>query len=186
MNLIVSYRADGVTLDWEEALESDFQYHRIYRDTDPNFVPSQDNLIHQTADVNWIDSETNPWDYHYKVTTLDHAGNESEAASPGNVSGVRDSQLPTRTALLGAVPNPFNPATKLSFETSVAGHVRLKVFDAAGRLVATLVDEHRDAGRHDEIWTGKDSAGRMSAAGVYLYRLEIGDFIETKRMVLLK
>ena len=88
--------------------------------------------------------------------------------------------------LLGAVPNPFNPSTKLSFELPVAGHARLKVYDAAGRLVATLVDEHRAAGRQDAIWDGRDASGRMSAAGVYLYRLETEDNVETKRMTLIK
>jgi hypothetical protein len=52
------------------------------------------------------------------------------------------------------------------------------VYDAAGRLVATLVDEHRDIGSHHVIWDGKNAAGRMSAAGVFLYRLEAGAFSE--------
>ena len=69
---------------------------------------------------------------------------------------------------------------------ATAGHVRLKVYDAAGRLVAILVDEHCGAGSHDVIWDGRDDTGRMSAAGVYLYRLEVGGFTETKRMVLIK
>jgi len=117
---------------------------------------------------------------------LDHAGNESDAGSPGSVTGVRDDLIPSRTALLGAVPNPFNPSTKLSFKMAAAGHVRLKVFDTGGRLVTTLVNDRRDAGLHEVIWDGRDQTGRISSAGVYLYRLEVGDFIETKRMTLIK
>ena len=117
---------------------------------------------------------------------MDFAGNESEAGSPSEVTGVQEGTIPARTALLGAVPNPFNPSTKLSFELATAGHARLKVYDTAGRLVATLVDERREQGSHHVIWDGRDDAGRASSAGVYLYRLEVGDFLETKRMTLIK
>jgi hypothetical protein len=88
--------------------------------------------------------------------------------------------------LHSCVPNPFNPSTLLSFEMAAAGHARLTVYDASGRLVATLVDGHRGAGRHQVTWSGRDHAGRMAPAGVYLYRFEVAGFHETKSMVLLK
>jgi len=88
--------------------------------------------------------------------------------------------------LLDAVPNPFNPATELSFEMASPGQVRLKVYDAAGRLVVTLLDEQFNAGRYSVNWDGGDASGRMSAAGVYLYRLEVGEYTGTKRMTLIK
>jgi hypothetical protein len=101
------------------------------------------------------------------------------------------SPVPFQDIFAGAVlhqnvPNPFNPITKLSFDLANAGHARLKVYDAAGRLVTTLVDGDLGVGDHDVIWNGRDDAGRISAAGVYLYRLETEDVIETKRMVLVK
>ena len=181
-----AYLVSGVTLDWDDAPENDFQYYRVYRDTDPGFTPSPASLLQEIAASAWTDPTTSPWGFHYKITTLDYAGNESEAGSPESVSGVQDGSLPARNALLGAVPNPFNPATKLSFEIATTGHVRLKVYDPAGRLVATLIDEHRHAGRYNVVWDGRDAAGRVSAAGVYLYRLETGGYNETKRMTLLK
>lgn len=101
------------------------------------------------------------------------------------VSGVDEE--PNRVfSLDSATPNPFNPQTTLSFELAEAGHARLTIFDAAGRLVTTLLDEHRDAGRHEVTWNGRDAAGRISSAGVYLYRLESGGVSETKRMLLVK
>ncbi len=181
-----AYLAGGVILEWDDAPEVDFQFYRIYRDTDPGFTPSQNNLIHETATSAWTDPTANPWGYYYKVTVLDHAGNEGEAGSPSDVTGVQNGTVPTRTALLGAVPNPFNPSTKLSFDIAAAGHVRLKVYDPAGRLITILVDGHREAGSHDVIWYGQDEKGRMSSAGVYLYRLEVGNYFETKRMTLVK
>jgi len=88
--------------------------------------------------------------------------------------------------LYPCVPNPFNPSTHISFEMAAAGHAQLTVYDAAGRLVATLADEHHDAGSHQATWDGRDSSGRKSSAGVYLYRLEVGGYVETKRMTLVK
>jgi len=180
------YMATGVTLDWDDAPEADFQFYRIYRGADEGFVPSPDNLVHTTTSSIWTDPTANPWYYHYKITVLDHAGNESEPGAPTSVSGTGDGAVPAATALLGAVPNPFNPSTNLSFTLAAAGHARLTIYDVAGRLVATLVDEHRDIGRHHVAWEGLDGGGRRLASGVYFYRLETGTYSETKRMVMVK
>ncbi|MCP4242682.1 MAG: T9SS type A sorting domain-containing protein, partial [bacterium] len=185
-NLVADYQADGVDLDWDDASEADFQYHRVYRGSNAGFIPEPGNLIRETASSAWTDPTNNPWGYYYKVTTLDHAGNESEAAEVQGVSGVGDNVVPTKTALLSAYPNPFNPSTKLSFELATPARVRLNIFDAAGRLVTTLVDEQRGVGRHDFVWNGQNDAGRSVASGVYLYRFEAGDVVQTKRMMLLK
>lgn len=104
-----------------------------------------------------------------------------------DVSSVDDFVIPDRAPrLLQNHPNPFNPSTKLSFEMDTPGQANLKVYDTAGRLVATLMDENREAGIHHVIWDGRDSSGRMSSAGVYLYRLEAGGYVQTKRMTLVK
>ena len=93
---------------------------------------------------------------------------------------------PAGNILAQAVPNPFNPMTRLDFEIARSGHVRLRIYDPAGRLVATLVDEALSAGPHHAIWDGRDSSGHQAAAGIYLYRLEIGNFSTTRRMTLIK
>ncbi len=184
--LVADYQTDGVSLNWDDAPEPDFQHHRIYRSTDPGFIPDEGNLVHETASSAWTDDTTDPWGYYYKITTLDYVGNESEAAEPGTVSDVGENVVPVRTALLAAYPNPFNPSTKLSFELAAPARVRLNIFDAAGRLVNTLVDEQRGAGRHEFIWNGQNTAGQSVASGVYLYRFEAGDVVQTKRMMLVK
>lgn len=104
-------------------------------------------------------------------------------------SGVGD-DVPAAGAghrLHDAVPNPFNPATRLSFTLARADQATLRVYDLAGRLVRTLLaDAPLDAGRHDVTWDGTDDRGRTVAAGVYLYRLQAGDFSATKAMALVK
>ncbi|UCF04172.1 MAG: S8 family serine peptidase [bacterium] len=83
-------------------------------------------------------------------------------------------------------PNPFNPVTRISFSIGSDCHVSLRIYDVAGRLVRTLVDERRDAGNHVEIWHGRDGSGRNVASGIYFYSLAAGPFRETKKMVLLR
>jgi C1A family cysteine protease len=84
-------------------------------------------------------------------------------------------------------PNPFNPATAISYTVpSGGGHVRLTIYDLAGRQVRTLVDRLEGAGRQVATWQGRDDAGRELGSGVYFYRLEIGDFRVQRKMVMLK
>ncbi len=99
------------------------------------------------------------------------------AASLGN----KPSELPDSYALYQNYPNPFNPVTAISFSTPAASHVKLEVFNITGQKVVTLVDRQMEAGRHTIQWDGSHVA-----SGVYLYRLEAGNFVDTKKMTLLK
>lgn len=78
-------------------------------------------------------------------------------------------------------PNPFNPTTKISWQSSVAGHQTLKVYDVLGNEVATLVNEFRNAGNYEFVFDGS-----KLSSGVYFYQLRAEDFIQTKKMILIK
>lgn len=184
--ITAAYAADAVELDWEDAPEPDFRFFRVYRGTDPGFVPGPVNLVQEIAASAWTDPAITTWGYHYKITAVDHNGNEGEPGAPADVSGTGNGVPPAATALGEAVPNPFNPSTTLSFAMATPGHARLRVYDTAGRLVATLVDGLHPAGNHVVVWDGRDAAGRVVASGVYLYRLEAGAFRSTRKMVLMK
>jgi hypothetical protein len=96
-------------------------------------------------------------------------------------------ELPPAAALEQNVPNPFNPQTTIAYVVPAGGAaVRLDVLDAAGRLVRTLVDGDRPAGRQQAVWDGRDARGRAVPAGVYLYRLQAPGGEQTRKMVLLK
>lgn len=111
-----------------------------------------------------------------KDGSTDLALNSSETAS-----------LPDRSVLHYNVPNPFNPNTTIAFDLANAGTVRLEIFDVSGRRVRTLIaGESYPAGRHDVVWDGRNSRGESAASGVYLYRLSTENFVDTKRMVLMK
>ena len=185
-NLSAVYRVDGVDLAWDPAPEEDFLLHRIYRASAPDFVPGPDNLLQEVSEANWTDSVNEPYGLYYQVSTVDWVGNESPPAAPAVVSGVPVAGRPVGGALAEAVPNPFNPSTLLEFEIDRRGPVTLRIYDAAGRLVTTLVDEALPAGLHQATWDGRDATGRAMAAGVYLYRLETAGFSTTRRMTLVK
>jgi len=92
-----------------------------------------------------------------------------------------------RTYALGQnQPNPFNPVTSISFSLPRAGRATLQVYDLAGRRVRTLVDGEMAAGTFTAEWNGRDAQGAAVSSGIYLYRLVAGDFVQTKRMVLVK
>jgi len=89
--------------------------------------------------------------------------------------------LPQECRLEGNSPNPFNASTVLSYQLPVASHVSLRVYDTAGRLVTTLVDGWRSAGEHELTWDASEMP-----SGMYICRIQVGDWTESGKMVLIK
>jgi uncharacterized protein (DUF362 family) len=94
--------------------------------------------------------------------------------------------MPTATALMQNFPNPFNPSTTLTFDMAQAGYVIIRIYSVSGRLVRTLVDERRDAGRHSVEWNGMDSNGSSAPSGIYFYRMRASGYEATKKMILVR
>ncbi len=90
-------------------------------------------------------------------------------------------EIPNQFSLLQNYPNPFNPSTVISFQLAVNSFASLKVYDILGREVATLVNEQLQPGTYEVDWDGS-----KFASGVYYYKLIAGNYIETKKMVLIK
>jgi len=83
-------------------------------------------------------------------------------------------------------PNPFNPETIIRYDVPRSGNVSVVVYNVLGQEVQVLMADHQSAGHHEVIWNGKDDAGRNVASGVYLFRMEAGDFSATRKMVLMR
>jgi hypothetical protein len=187
LGFAVAYNTgSGNDLTWEECPDGDFQYFRIYRGESEDFDPSPGSLVHSTIETGWLDTVEEGWRYHYKITAVDYSGNESDAASPDEITGIDIPVVPKAFALYQNVPNPFNPATTIRFDLPCAVHVRLAIFDIQGGIVAKLIDGRMNEGRREIAWNATDGRGRAVASGVYFYRLIAGDFIWTRKMILLR
>jgi photosystem II stability/assembly factor-like uncharacterized protein len=90
-------------------------------------------------------------------------------------------EIPSGFSLHQNYPNPFNPTTRIKFDIPKASLVRLTVYDILGRQVAELVNENLNAGVYEYSWSGAELS-----SGIYFYKLQAGDFVETRRMVLIK
>jgi hypothetical protein len=83
-------------------------------------------------------------------------------------------------------PNPANGSTRIAFELGQAARVRLRIYDAAGRLVRTLADGNVAAGSHRRVWDGRDDARTPVASGIYFYELDVDGRREARKLVQLR
>ena len=131
--------------------------------------------------------------YNWRVEAVDISDNHSGfQVDPfviivGTV-GVDDlnGHVPGRFFLSPNYPNPFNAKTMIHYGLPRDCHVELEIYDLRGQRVATLIDERQEAGNKMILWDGKYHSGRSVASGVYLYRLQAGDFVKTHKMILIK
>jgi hypothetical protein len=94
--------------------------------------------------------------------------------------------LPTKTVLHQNYPNPFNPSTIIRYEIAQRGRVEIRIYDVTGALVKVLEDRDREPGRYEVGWNAKNERGDPVASGVYLYKMKTNQFVQTKKMILLK
>lgn len=94
--------------------------------------------------------------------------------------------LPAEFGLSQNAPNPFNPQTMMAYQLPEASEVRLTIYNMAGQRIRTLVEATKEAGSYQVVWNGADEAGKPVAGGMYLYELLAGDFVQTRRMVLIR
>jgi hypothetical protein len=83
-------------------------------------------------------------------------------------------------------PNPFNPQTVIRYDLPLGGLVNVSLYNMAGQKVATLVDGEMEAGSHSVAWNARDANGEILASGLYLYRMETGGVVKTRKLVLMR
>jgi hypothetical protein len=125
--------------------------------------------------VVWQDIRAGNWEIYYKRNPT------------GNVTGIENtnSELPTAFMLEQNYPNPFNPSSIIGYRLSINSMVTLKVYDLIGREVVTLVNEEKQAGSYETEFQSAVGNHQL-ASGIYYYQLRAGDYIETKKMILIK
>lgn len=108
-------------------------------------------------------------------------GGGTICGSPNSVELDNSKPLPKEFALEQNYPNPFNPATKISWQSPVSGNQTLKIYDILGNEVATLVNQFLEAGSYYTEF----NASQLTS-GIYIFRLQVGDKVFTKKMTLMK
>jgi hypothetical protein len=131
----------------------------------------------------YVDRDVAPGtEYAYTIGAIDRAGFETRYGPVAAKATARAFHL----SLAQNAPNPFNPLTTIRFEvSSAAARTVLRVYDASGRVVRTLVDGFLAPGSYQARWDGRDDAGRETASGMYLYAFD-GDRTGAKKMILQK
>ena len=94
--------------------------------------------------------------------------------------------IPDKHKLFQNYPNPFNIRTTIYYQLMSNADINLTIYNINGEVISNLTKENQQAGHHQFVWTGKDYKGQLMPSGLYFYRLKAGDFIKTKRMILLK
>ena len=159
----------------------DFYSGRIWMLRYENGQLTADSLLIQTP--YFICSFGVDQDNELYIGTYSHTSSIYRFAGPPRTTGVsgNGSALPSAVRLEQNYPNPFNPSTTISYRLPVASYVSLKALDVLGREVATLVNGYQTAGVKEVKFYASDRP-----SGVYFYRLTVGSFSETRRMLLLK
>lgn len=111
---------------------------------------------------------------------------DSISVSSTNTSLSAENQTTVKFSVHQNYPNPFNPQTTIEYDIPEDCHVTLKIYNMAGELVRTLVNEYQTAGHYSVIWHGDNDQGEEVASGVYFYQLQAGNRVATRKMVVLK
>jgi len=173
---------DGVMLEWATASETNNYGFYIERSIDNEnfneigFVKGSGNSSKEIS-YSYIDADVNEvGTYYYRLRQVDFDG-KFEYSNIVNVN----IKAPDKYALLQAYPNPFNPVTNIEFSLKEKGYVRLMVYNTLGQVVQTLVDDDLNAGKHKVTFNAKNLA-----SGIYIYKLNVNGFTDTKKIVLMK
>ena len=94
--------------------------------------------------------------------------------------------IPSEYSISQNYPNPFNPITTLQYDLPEESFVNVAIYDMLGNVVNNLVNTNQSSGYKSVQWNATNNQGEPVSAGVYLYKIQAGDFVDTKKMILLK
>lgn len=147
--------------------------------------------IWKLVDTTWIIDTllTDPLMINFQFFSISKAENDLYVAGSGGkimknsgiLSGINSESIPSGYSLSQNYPNPFNPTTKISYSIPVNGIVTMSLFDVSGRKVQVLVNERKNAGDYSVEFNGS-----ALTSGTYFYRIQAGEFLQTKKMLLIK
>ncbi|MBD3258686.1 T9SS type A sorting domain-containing protein, partial [candidate division GN15 bacterium] len=167
--------------------------YRLQVDTSSDFTSPVVDVSDIGTTSYTVDSLAENTQYSWRVQMIEDTATSGwssrltfETSSPTDVEEEVLDGLPGSFVLSQNYPNPFNPTTTISYSLPTRSVVSLVVYDITGRQVVTLSEGTKPAGQYEITWDGENETGEKVASGVYLYRLEAGDFVQSRKMLLLK
>ncbi|UCF06904.1 MAG: tandem-95 repeat protein [bacterium] len=174
--LNLAYSVPGI-LTWDDVPDADFDFYTIYGSSSDIFDETAEVLGYEIEPTFDVQVHTH---VHFFVTATDFSGNEGGPASIANPTGV-DGPPRVLEVSVSAYPNPFNPTTTILYTVKDVGPVTVAVYDAAGKLVETLLyNEYREPNEYRLEYRPR------GASGVYFVRLETGRMVRNTKIILLK
>ena len=152
-----------------------------FNSASPAWTASNSGLANVRTDMLQIRSSDN-----FVIAATHGRGLFSTDALVSQAAVSEESLVPKTFVLHQNYPNPFNPTTTIKYALFQSSQVTISVYDMLGRFVKTLVNNTQEPGVKTIQWDAKDEQGNRISAGVYIYKLKSGDFMETKEMILLK
>jgi hypothetical protein len=159
-------------LDWGDS--SSYNYSELIQDT---------SIVMELADN---------MEYQWKVLAIDNDGfivgsnNDTPNSLVVGILSIEGENIPSTFTLHQNYPNPFNPITTVRYELPEDSFTNVTVYDMLGNVVNSLVNTNQSSGYKSIQWNATNDQGEPVSAGVYLYMIHAGDFVDTKKMVLLK
>ena len=176
---------------WNDGTASDAGHVRVYEYSNSNWSQVGFDIDGEAAG-----------DYSGTSVSMNSAGdrvaigamyNDGTASDAGHVRVysltelfIDNRMMPTEYAIHQNYPNPFNPVTTLRYDIPENAMINITIYDMLGRQVKTLINQTQDAGYRSVIWDATNDYGKPVSAGVYLYQIQAGEYMQTKKMVLLK
>ncbi len=184
-NLEASVNGNNLTLIWQPPAIGNIVSYNIYRSPQSPVIINNQNLISHTTQNSYSEQIIMTGTKYYYVVTAVY--NEGESSPSNEVSvTITDVQtyngdIPSEFSLSQNYPNPFNPSTKIRFSIPELTGVSLKVLDVLGCEMTSLIRQELGKGNYEVDFTGN-----KLPSGIYFYRLQAGEFIKTKKMILMK
>lgn len=191
-------RADSITFKWRETTDpnpcDEVSYTLVY-DTTSSFL--QPVFVSNLSDTFFVLKEglSNAKQYFWTVTAQDKANLTTasldtfsffiRALSTG-IGDIHSLATPTTYDLHQNYPNPFNPETVIKYQLPKLSRVKLELYNLLGQKIRTLVGEEKPAGYYQVQWDGRDYLGKSVSSGIYILRLDTGEFIRNKKLMLIR
>jgi N-acetylneuraminic acid mutarotase len=149
-------------------------------------IEAGQSVLSNSSFVVWLNHPTSQIDFQVDIMSDGyHFWSDSFSIV---ITGISETErnFPMEYSLKQNYPNPFNPTTTIKYDLPNTSEVVLRIYNTLGQEVATLTNETQTAGEKSIVWDGRDKFGKQVSSGVYIYRLEAGDYVKSRKMVLLK